>query len=311
MKILEAISFGAIALSLHITVISFFFLETPGSDQKEEYGKRETVMLSSTPSDISEIVKSWNISPELKSEIPTFLSSTQPQDVDQPFIKYKIDLDPKIEFSSGLKLMQNDQIFASPKIPGAYLTKIFSMASIDKLNFQKNDNVLQNFSKMIDDHPINETPSNNENKSVLEIFKPEIDKSSVTPNNQIHNLQKEPMIASQSKQPKKNSDQQKLSSQDAKITRENLHSWGSKIHRAIELKKFYPSGTRAQGRVVLNIVVHSSGNLVNTEIIKSSGVILLDNAAITAVKRAHFPMAPDGVTEDRYRFQIPIKMSRN
>jgi len=311
MKILEAISFGAIALSLHITVIAFFFLETPGSDQKEEYGKRETVMLSSTPSDISEIVKSWNISPELKSEIPTFLSSTQPQDVDQPFIKDKIDLDPKIEFSSGLKLMQNDQIFASPKIPGAYLTKIFSMANIDKLNFQKNDNVLQNFSKMIDDHPINETPSNNENKSVLEIFKPEIDKSSVTPNNQIHNLQKEPMIASQSKQPKKNSDQQKLSSQDAKIIRENLHSWGSKIHRAIELKKFYPSGTRAQGRVVLNIVVHSSGNLVNTEIIKSSGVILLDNAAITAVKRAHFPMAPDGVTEDGYRFQIPIKMSRN
>ena len=46
MKILEAISFGAIALSLNITVISFFFLETPGSDQKEEYGKRETVMLS-------------------------------------------------------------------------------------------------------------------------------------------------------------------------------------------------------------------------------------------------------------------------
>ena len=38
MKILEAISFGAIALSLHITVIAFFFPELLGSKQKEEDG---------------------------------------------------------------------------------------------------------------------------------------------------------------------------------------------------------------------------------------------------------------------------------
>jgi len=311
MKVLEVISFGAIALSLHITVISFFFLETPGSNQKEEYGEQETVMLRSISSDISEIVKAWDISPEIKSEIPTFLSSPQPQDADQPFTKDKIVSDPEFEFLSGLKLMQNDQIFASPIIPGAYLTKIYSTVSIDKLNMQKNDNALLNFSKMLDEHPINEISSNKEYKSVLEIFKPQIDTSSVTPNDQFHNLQKEPMIASQPKQPKKNSDQMQASSKDAKKTKENLHSWGSKIHRAIELKKFYPNGTRAQGRVVLNIVIHSSGNLVNTEIIKSSGTILLDNAAITAAKRAHFPMAPEGVIEDRYRFQIPIKMSRN
>jgi len=35
MKILEVISFGAIALSIHITVIFFFFPETLGSKQKE------------------------------------------------------------------------------------------------------------------------------------------------------------------------------------------------------------------------------------------------------------------------------------
>ena len=40
MKILEAISFGAIALSLHITVISFFVPEIIGSKQKEEDSER-------------------------------------------------------------------------------------------------------------------------------------------------------------------------------------------------------------------------------------------------------------------------------
>ena len=55
----------------------------------------------------------------------------------------------------------------------------------------------------------------------------------------------------------------------------------------------------------------SSWKLVKTEIFKSSGTALLDNAALTAVKRANLPVAPEGLIEDKYRFQIPIKMSRN
>ena len=116
---------------------------------------------------------------------------------------------------------------------------------------------------------------------------------------------------SQKKQPQKSENQVNLSSKDTKIVKENLYSWGSKIHSAIERQKFYPSGTRAQGRVILNLIVHSDGRLVKTEIFKSSGTALLDNAALTAVKRANFPEAPEGLIEDKYRFQIPIKMSRN
>ena len=37
----------------------------------------------------------------------------------------------------------------------------------------------------------------------------------------------------------------------------------------------------------------------------------LDNAALAAVRRAQFPVAPEVLKEDKYRFQIPIKMSRN
>ena len=39
--------------------------------------------------------------------------------------------------------------------------------------------------------------------------------------------------------------------------------------------------------------------------------LCFDNAALTAVKRANLPVAPEALTEDKYRFQIPIKMSRN
>ena len=57
MKILEAISFGVIALSLHITVISFFVPEVIGSKQKEEDGERETITLSSLSLSTSDSIK--------------------------------------------------------------------------------------------------------------------------------------------------------------------------------------------------------------------------------------------------------------
>ena len=63
MKILEAISFGAIALSLHITVISFFFPEILGSKQKEEDGERETITLSSLSFSASDLIKAWDTPP--------------------------------------------------------------------------------------------------------------------------------------------------------------------------------------------------------------------------------------------------------
>jgi hypothetical protein len=47
MKILEIISFSAIALGLHITGISLFLPETLGSVQKGDDEERETINLSS------------------------------------------------------------------------------------------------------------------------------------------------------------------------------------------------------------------------------------------------------------------------
>ena len=323
MKILEAISFGAIALSLHITVISFFFPEILGSNQKEDESERETIILSSLSFRDSNLVKTWDTPPEIKSEVSTLESVNQFQNMKLPLNTGEVDAEIEIEPLSKPQLLQKNQIAESPQIPTALSATVHSSMSIDKVNFQNNDKGSLNLPDKIDTNPITEQLSNSKQNPTLETFKPQIDKSSVIPvaqpkkvhvETEIANLPEKSVSAlekSLKRQSKKNENQLNLLPKDTKKIKENLYSWGSKIHSAIERQKFYPSGTRAQGRVILNLIVHSSGRLVNTDIAKSSGSALLDNAAITAVRRAQFPVAPEVLTEDKYRFQIPIKMSRN
>ena len=92
MKILEAISFGAIALSLHITVISFVFPEILGSNQKEDESERETIILSSLSFKASDLVKTWDTPPEIKSEVSTLESVNQFQNMKLPLNTGEVDL---------------------------------------------------------------------------------------------------------------------------------------------------------------------------------------------------------------------------
>ena len=323
MKILEAISFGAIALSIHIIAISFVFPEILGSNQKDEDGERETITLSSLSFSASDLVKVWDTPPETKSEVSALRSVNQFQNMKLPLTTVEVDAKIEIGPLSKPQLLQNNQIADSPQIPTAFSATVYSSVSIDKVSFQNNDKGSLNLSDKIDANPIAEKFSNSQQKPTLETLKPQIDTSTMIPVKQPRKAHVETEIASLpekpasgsakslNRQPQKIENQVNLPSKDTKIIKENLYSWGSKIHGAIERQKFYPSGTRAQGRVILNLIVHSDGRLVKTEIFKSSGTALLDNAALTAVKRANLPVAPEGLTEDKYRFQIPIKMSRN
>jgi len=323
MKIIEAISFGAIALSIHIIAISFVFSEILGSNQKDEDGERETITLSSLSFSASDLVKVWDAPPEIKSEVSALRSVNQFQNMKLPLTTVEVDAEIEIGPLSKTQLLQNNQIADSPQISSAFSATVYSSVSIDKVSFQNNDKASLDLPDKIDTNPIIEQLTNSKQNATLETFKPQIDKNSVIPvaqpkkvhiETEIANLPEKPVSAlekSLQRQSKKNENQLNLLPKDTKKIKENLYSWGSKIHNAIERKKFYPSGTRAQGRVILNLIVHSDGRLVKTEIFKSSGTALLDNAALTAVKRANFPEAPEGLIEDKYRFQIPIKMSRN
>ena len=323
MKILEAISFGAIALSLHITVVSFFFPEILGSNQKEDEGERETITLSSLSFSTSDLIKAWDTPPETKSEVSTLRSVNQFQNMKLPLNTGEVDAETEIEPLSKPQFLQNNQIAESPQIPTAFSAIVHSSMSIDKVSFQNNDKGSLNLPDKTDANTITENLSTSKQNPTLETFKPQIDTRSMIPVSQPKKVDVDTKITSLPEkqvsalekslniQSTKNENQLNLSPKDTKIIKENLYSWGSKIHSAIERKKFYPSGTRAQGRVILNIVVHSSGRLVNTKIAESSGIALLDSAAIKAVRRAQFPVAPEVLKENKYHFQIPIKMSRN
>ena len=160
MKIFEAISFGAIALSLHITVISFFVPEIIGSKQKEEDGEREAITLSSLSFSASDLIKAWDTPPETKSEVSVLRSVNQFQNIKLPLTKVEVDSEIEIEPLTKPQLIQNNQIADSPQIPTPFSPTAYSSVSIDKVSFQNNDKGSLNLSDKIDANPIAEKFSN-------------------------------------------------------------------------------------------------------------------------------------------------------
>ncbi|MGR3759148.1 TonB family protein [Roseobacteraceae bacterium NS-SX3] len=87
--------------------------------------------------------------------------------------------------------------------------------------------------------------------------------------------------------------------------------WGAKIRARIERRKRYPAGARGKGRVVVQLTVARSGQLLSHRIAKSSGDAALDQAALQAVARAgKFPAAPKKLGLSEVTFNLPMSFSR-
>ena len=168
MKVLEAISFGAIALTIHIIAISFVFLEILGSNQKDEDGERETITLSSLSFSTSDLVKAWDTPPETKSEVSALRSVNQFQNMKLPLTTVEVDAEIEIGPLSKPQLLQNNQIADSPQIPSAFSATVYSSVSIDKVSFQNNDKASLDLPDKIDANPIIEKISNSQQKPTLE-----------------------------------------------------------------------------------------------------------------------------------------------
>lgn len=89
-----------------------------------------------------------------------------------------------------------------------------------------------------------------------------------------------------------------------------ISQWGAAIRTAVERQKRFPRGIRASGTVVIRMSVTSAGRLAGARIIRSSGDARLDDAASTAVKRARFPAAPDGIDNRLTHFNLPLQFRR-
>lgn len=87
--------------------------------------------------------------------------------------------------------------------------------------------------------------------------------------------------------------------------------WAATIQARIARQQRYPRGTRASGRVRVQMTVLASGALGNVGLLASSGEVALDRAAILAVERAApFPPAPEELSEDWYAVTQWISFER-
>ena len=229
MKILEIISFSAIALGLHITGISLFLPETLGGVQKVDDEERETINLSSISFSVSDLVKSWGTSPVIKSEVSALLSAPQSGSVN-PLVTNDIkDPDTGIGSLSDLMLLQNDHTITSPIIPKAFSTTGYSTLSIDQVNLQNNDNAFLDFSDTIDANPIKDYSNNRKKSPTLETSKPQIDMASVATVHKPKKLHAKPKLAGRPAQSASEPEKSEKNNQNKKTIRH--------IYRLRKLKK--------------------------------------------------------------------------
>ncbi|WP_289040992.1 TonB family protein [uncultured Aliiroseovarius sp.] len=89
-----------------------------------------------------------------------------------------------------------------------------------------------------------------------------------------------------------------------------LARWGGKVRAAIERRKRYPRGTRAEGTVKLSLTVSGAGQVVSAGVVRSSGHAALDQAALAAIRTARIPPAPKELGKGPHRFTVPVAFSR-
>lgn len=88
--------------------------------------------------------------------------------------------------------------------------------------------------------------------------------------------------------------------------RQNLMAeWGGQIMARIERAR---PRVNASGQVTLSLQIGRDGTLGALGVARSSGNQALDDAALAAVRRAgRFPAAPEGLGDDSYSFNLPIR----
>lgn len=85
----------------------------------------------------------------------------------------------------------------------------------------------------------------------------------------------------------------------------------NKILSAISAAAFYPKRALAEriyGETIVTFTINKSGSIIHLSVKKPSGYNVLDDAAMTIVKKAskHFPSIPDELTTDSLSYDVPI-----
>lgn len=89
----------------------------------------------------------------------------------------------------------------------------------------------------------------------------------------------------------------------------SLRSWAKQADESVDDVMRYPSFAMKRGysgRSVFHVTIDREGNVLDSELIDSSGDISLRSAASRVIKNADFPALPASYDEDRLRFSLRL-----
>src|SRR6516162_7113641 len=82
-----------------------------------------------------------------------------------------------------------------------------------------------------------------------------------------------------------------------------VNEWRREIAAQIQAGSHFPPNTSGQGGgALIEFTLDRSGKVTWTKLVESTGVSKLDQAALAAIEKAHFPSAPPEVDDSRLKF---------
>ena len=190
-------------------------------------------------------------------------------------------------------------------------TKIYKPDTLKRNT--EDDFYTENFEPKIANHPqidiskhlLNYEPNNSKDplpKKTLQIDRKPDPKISNPVQKQFSSLQvpdQTPTLKSTNQSPQIQSNNSTI---DDVISRE----WGFNIIKALKHAVENPSDVRGEASVSMELTISKDGDLLNVEIIQSSGNLRFDRAAQKATKLANFPRAPSSFTQEKKTFKIKL-----
>ncbi len=87
--------------------------------------------------------------------------------------------------------------------------------------------------------------------------------------------------------------------------------WGRKISAYFELHKRYPENHKSKiATVKVGLVLNRRGNVVSANVVKSSGDVAFDDAAISMIHRSDpVPPPPAELTDDQFAFNLDVNFT--
>ena len=84
-----------------------------------------------------------------------------------------------------------------------------------------------------------------------------------------------------------------------------IEKYGREV--SLALAKSVPKGKGLKGKVTLAFLLGSDGKIAHLEVVSPSGDASLDDAAQNALRKAVFPLPPQGMTEKQRTYVIPFR----